>query len=601
VTPLLEVRPAGGPRRAKTNDSAILLRRTRRRQIVLFLLVCLALVSAAGRLVYWQVAQGAALAARANAEHLRTLRIAAGRGSILDSNGRVLALDVTKDTVIIDPALLRQLGTQDQATARLADLLDLPLDLVKRQIEVPGAYVRLADADGQPLLLTPDQSHSVSDAIAGGELAGVALYPLVLRVYPEGSTASQLLGFVRASDGVGQYGVEQAYDGMLAGQPGLLTTAVDAAGDPLADGSQSWTPPVPGANVTLTLDAVGQDMAERELADAVASTGASGGTVIVLDLHTGAILALANTPAFDPNDYAAAPLSAFTDPAVSEFYDSGSVMKAVTMAAGIDAGVITPDTSFYDAGSVQVAGATLHNWNSIAWGQETMTQVLAHSANVGAVWVEQRLGQAQFESYLARFGFGVRTGVDLPDEAAGLVPRPSGASEEELTLAEQSFGESIGVTPLQMAAAYGALANGGVLMRPYIVQCVTADGGLGARTCVQPQAVRRVVSAATAATVTQMLAQSDQYGEAQMHLVTGYSVAAKTGTATPDPSHPTLTYASVIGYAPASNPRFVILFKLDHPRTTIFGGLAAGPFWRSLAEQLFIYYRVPPDEPVGSG
>lgn len=576
------------------------LARTRRRQAVLFGLACLALVSIVGRLAYWQIGMHAALAARADAEHLRTVAVPAGRGSILDANGRILALNVTEDTVIADPQLIRQADALAPTAARLANLLDLPPDLVHGQLDQPGAYVRLRDAGGQVLLLGPERSRGVRNAIDDGRLVGVRLYPVVRRVYPDGALASQVLGFVRTSDGTGQYGVEQEYERALAGQPGQLSTVVDAYGDPLASGPQRWTPPDPGAEVTLTLDATVQDMAERGLAAAVAQTNADGGTVVVLDPRTGALLAMASLPAFDPNDYAAAPLSDFANPAVSSVFDPGSIMKGMTMAAGIETGAITPDSMLDDQGSVVVDGVTLHNWGDIAYGPETMTQVLHHSANVGAVWVAGRVGDAQFEAYLARFGFGARTGVDLPGEVPGLVAQASGPGEAQLIAAEQSFGESIGVTPLQMASAYGALANGGVLMRPYLVQCVTRDGGRGAATCYAPHAVRQVVSPATAQAVTRMLVDSALTSEAQMNLITGYSVAAKTGTSTPDPRHPAITYASVAGYAPASDPRFVILVKLDHPRTTIYGGSAAGPLWRSLAQKLFVYYRIAPDQPGGT-
>lgn len=591
---------AASPRRPAPPTGAISpLERTRRRQAVLFVLVCLALVGITGRLAYWQIVQHGPLAARADAEDLRTERVPAGRGAILDVNGRILALNVTKDTVIADPDLLRQEGTMTETAALLGALLAQPQDLVRGQLDVPGAYALLRGADGQPLLLDPSQSRPIADAVNAGKLDGVSLFPVVQRVYPDGSLASQVLGFVRASDGSGQYGIEEAYERPLAGKPGLLTTAVDSAGDPLATGPHQWTPSVPGADVTLTLDAPVQDMAERGLAATIAQTGADGGTVIVLDPRTGAILALANAPSFDPNNYAASPLSAFPNPAVSALFDPGSVMKAMTMAAGIDTGAITPDSSFYDPGYAVVDGVTLHNWNDIAWGQETMTQVLEHSANIGAVWVAQRIGTTAFDAYLASFGFGARTGIDLPGESPGLVPHPGPAGQAELTMADQSFGESISVTPLQMAMAYAALANGGLLMRPYIVQCVTADAGQGARTCVTSHAVRQAVSPATAAAVTQMLVTSALYSEAEMHLIPNYTVAVKTGTSTPDPNQPSLTYASVVGYAPASDPRFVILVKLDHPRTTIFGGSAAGPLWRSLAEQLFVYERIPPDRPSG--
>jgi cell division protein FtsI/penicillin-binding protein 2 len=569
------------------------LQRTRRRQAVLFILLLVALLGMTGRLLYWQIGLHGPLSARADAEHLRVFSIAAGRGMILDSQGRVLALDVTKDSVIADPSYLRQLGTLDATIKSLASLLGLPASLVSRQLNVSGQYVQFHTADGSLLLLDLAQSQPLANAIDAGNLPGVQLYPVVQREYPDGALASQVLGFVRASDGIGQYGLEAAYNQALAGTPGQLSTAVDTNGNPLASGPQTWTPAVQGADITLTLDANIQDMAETGLANAIATTGADGGTVIVTDPHTGAILALANWPTFDPNNYGASPLSAFDDPAVSSQYDPGSVMKAFTMAGGIQAGVITPDTTFNDTGSVDVAGTTLQNWDGIAYGTETMTEVLQHSANVGAIWVAQRLGQSRFDSTLAAFGFGSRTGIDLPAETPGGVPHPSGASAAALTMAEQSFGESIAVTPLQVVAAYGALANGGVLMRPYIVACVAPDGG--SKQCVKPQVVRQAVSAQTAQTVTQMLAQSDQYSDAEMYQITNYTVAAKTGTSTPDPANPSITYASVAGYAPASNPRFVILVKLDHPRSTIFGGFAAGPLWQSLAQQLFVYEGIAPD------
>lgn len=576
------------------------LAHTRRRQAVLFVLACLALLGIVGRLVYWQVGMHTSLAARADAEHLRTVAVPGGRGSILDVNGRLLALNVTEDTVIADPQVIRQADALEPTATRLASLLTLPLDLVRSQLDRPGAYVRLRDADGQVVVLSPEQSRSVQSAIDSGQVVGVRRYPMVRRVYPDGALASQVLGFVRTSDSTGQYGVEQEYERVLAGQPGQLTTAVDASGDPLASGPQRWTPPEPGAELTLTLDATVQDMAERGLAAAVAETNADGGTVIILDPRTGALLAMASVPAFDPNTYASASLSRFSNPAVSSVFDPGSVMKGVTMAAGIDSGAITPQSTLDDQGAVVVDGVTLHNWNDVAYGPETMTEVLRHSANVGAVWVAGRVGVPRFEEYLVQFGFGARTGVDLPGETPGLVAQASSPSEAQLVAAEQSFGESIGVTPLQMAAAYGALANGGVLMRPYLVQCVAQDGGRGAVTCNQPHAERQVVSPATARAVTHMLVDSALTSEARMDLVTGYSVAAKTGTSTPDPNHPEITYASVVGYAPASDPRFVILVKLDHPRTTIFGGSAAGPLWRALAQQLFVYYRIPPDQPGGT-
>ncbi|MGZ3681855.1 MAG: peptidoglycan D,D-transpeptidase FtsI family protein, partial [Ktedonobacterales bacterium] len=568
--------------RARDRSERGTLIRAQWRQGVIFLLIVAALGALLLRTAYWQLEIQRTLADRADAEHLRAISLPTGRGEILDARGRLLALSVTEDTVIADPDVIRAERALDTSAQALATMLGLSQASVRGQLDVPGAYVRLRDANGQVVLATQAQSAALGAAIGNGTLPGIALIPAVRRVYPAGGLAGQALGFVRVSDGVGQYGIEQQLQATLAGKPGVLYTAVDATGNPLATGVRRETPAVPGANVTLTLDANVQYWAEQGLADAIAQTGARGGTVIVMDPHTGAIIALANLPSFDPNLYSNASLASFVDPAVSTAYDPGSVMKGVTIAAGIDSGAIMPGSIYDDEAPIRAGGVTIHNWDRRNYGPITMTQVLQYSANTGAIWVAQQVGHDRFDRYLSAFGFGQRTGVDLPTESAGLLAQPQSRADADLLLAENAFGESIAVTPLQMVTAYGALANGGVLMRPYIVASVTGDGGQGAVTRTGSHAVRQVVSAATAQTVTQMLVQSAYRSEAEMYRVQGYTVAAKTGTSTPDAAHPQVTYASVIGYAPASNPRFVMLVKLDHPRETIYGGTAAGPLWRSL-------------------
>jgi cell division protein FtsI/penicillin-binding protein 2 len=577
--------------RERDRSERATLQRARRRQAMVFVVAALVLAILLGRTAYWTLAQHQALAARAEKQQLATFPVPAGRGAILDANGRILALSVTQDTVIADPVVIRSAGGLPAAATALAGLVGLPADLVLHELDVPGEYTVIRDAAGATLLLSQEQSDTVAAAIAGGKLAGVALIPQVRRVDPEGALAAQALGFVSLNDGKGAYGVEQQEEQELAGQPGLISAAHDAQGHPLASTIRSETPPVPGASVTLTLDATVQYWAEQGLAQTVASAGADGGTLIVMDPRTGGIVAMASLPSFDPNAYGQSSLDRFPNPAVSAVYDPGSVMKALTMAAGVDAGAIAPDSVFHDTGTAVVDGQPLHNWANRAYGDITMTQVLQYSVNTGAVWAQQQVGRDRFERYLDAFGFGKPTGVDLPAEAAGLRGASNGGYSA-LTAAENAFGEGIAVTPLQMVAAYGALANGGVLMRPHIVASVAAGGDV---TSYGAQAVRQVVSADTARTVTQMLVDSARVSEAQMNLIKGYTVAAKTGTSTPDPNNPSVTYASVIGYAPASDPRFVLLVKLDHPKPDIFGGSTAGPLWRALAQQLFVYYRIPPD------
>lgn len=562
------------------------------RQLILLIVAVLVLVTLAGKVAYWQIWQHTRLTQLANQEDLRAIQLYAGRGSILDTQGKILALSVTEDEVIADPDVIRSVNGFDLAATTLAKVLKLPESLLKSELNVPGAYVQIRDTKQQVVLLLQAQSNQLSVEIDQGGLPGIALIPVVQRVYPNGGLAAQILGFVRTSDGTGQYGVEQEYNQQLMGQPGQLYTAVDAAGHPLATVPQRQTPDVPGSNITLTIDANIQYWVEQGLANTVRQMDADGGTVIVMDPQTGAIMAMASLPSFNPNHYGDATLASFVDPAVSSTYDPGSVMKAMTMAMGINSGVITPDSTYDDTGSTAVDGITLHNWDESAHGAISMTQVLQYSANTGAVWAARHIGSDRFTSYMYDFGFMQPSGINLPDEAAGSRDTSSAA---DLIMAENAFGESVAVTPLQMVMAYGALANGGLLMRPYIVSSTAPTNGQGSVTRYGPQPVRQVVSSQTAETVTQMLVESAAQSEAQMNLVQGYSIAAKTGTSTPDISNPSDTFASVIGYAPATHPRFVILVKLNHPRATIFGGSAAGPLWRALAEQLFVYFQIPPD------
>jgi cell division protein FtsI/penicillin-binding protein 2 len=564
-----------------------------RRQLGLLIVALVVLGSLVGKVAYWQIWQHGQLVQLANQEDLRAIQIYAGRGSIYDTNGKILALSVTEDEVIADPNVLRSVNAINRTAAALGEVLKLPNSLLRSELNMPGAYVQIRDTNQQVVLLLEQQSSRLSGLIAKDNLQGIALIPVVQRVYPDGGLAAQVLGFVRNSNGEGQYGIEQQYNQPLAGQPGLLYTAVDVAGDPLATVPQRQTPAVLGENVTLTIDANIQYWVEQGLASTVKQMDADGGTVIVMDPQTGAILAMASLPSFNPNQYSEAALADFVNPAISSTYDPGSVMKAITMAMGIDSGAITPDSTYDDTGSATIDGITLHNWDNTAHGNINMTQVLQYSANTGAIWAAQRIGTAHFTSYLNNFGFLQPTGLGLPDEAVGARDQSSPA---DLTMSENAFGESIAVTPLQIVMAYGSLANGGLLMRPYIVSSVAPSNGQGPVTQNEPQQLRQVVSPATAQTVTQMLVQSAAVSEAQMNLVQGYTVAAKTGTSTPNTNNPSDTFASMIGYAPATHPRFVMLVKLDHPRATIFGGSAAGPLWRALAEQLFIYFQIPPDK-----
>jgi cell division protein FtsI/penicillin-binding protein 2 len=324
--------------------------------------------------------------------------------------------------------------------------------------------------------------------------------------------------------------------------------------------------------------------------------------VVVLNARTGAVVAMAGEPTFDPNHYGQYAASqgcleseeVYFNPALYCGYEPGSTMKMVTMAAALDQGLITPDTTLNDQGCITFSDAPeVCNWEYMPYGTESMTQVLIHSANVGAAHVAHDiLGANRYYPYLARFGFGQRTNIDGPEEA-GVYHAPGDQNWTPSDLTRQAFGQSILATPIQVAMAYEAIANGGVMMNPYLVAKINANGKV---ITTQPKVERRVISAHAAQLLTEMLTQAAHYGTGKLAQVPGYSIAAKTGTATTQGISADQTEASVAGFIPASNPQFVILVKIDRPQKAIYGSTAAAPLWRTVAQKLMWYYSVPPDQ-----
>jgi cell division protein FtsI/penicillin-binding protein 2 len=460
-----------------------------------------------------------------------------------------------------------------------------------------GAYaVRIAQA------VDPSQSEQLRKL----RLPDVFLEPRTLRSYPGGDLAAQILGYVQddsnGQDSQGVYGIEQQYNALLEGKPGSFTAETDLNGNPLTVGPSSKQPAVNGANLTLTIDSSIQYFVQTGLEQAVKTMDAQSGTAVVIDARTGAVVTMAGAPSFDPNNYGAYASSsgclgqqlAYFNPALYCSYEPGSTLKAVTMAAALDQGLITPDTTINDPGYITFNNQApmVTNWNNLGYGQETMTQVLEHSANVGAAWVAYyKLGPSHYYQYLARFGFGQATGIDGAEDPGWYrTPQSPGWSPSDLT--RQAFGQSITATPLQVAMAYEAIANGGVLMKPYLVASINKSGRV---TTTQPQIESRVISANADRLLTGMLVQSAAKG-LDIITIPGYSIAAKTGTATTQGISDTETEASVAGFFPASNPRFVILVKLDRPQATIYGGTAAAPLWQDIAQRLIWYYNIPPDQ-----
>jgi cell division protein FtsI/penicillin-binding protein 2 len=350
--------------------------------------------------------------------------------------------------------------------------------------------------------------------------------------------------------------------------------------------------------VILTIDRTIQQIAGEELLRGISEYRAEKGTVIIMDPRSGALLASVSYPGYDPNRFFVEAIdegAPFTDPVVSESYEPGSVFKVVTMAAALDAGIVDRYSTYNDLGQIIVGPAVIQNWDKRAYGVRDMTELLRYSLNVGAATLSTRMGGATFYDYVQRFGFGQATGIDLPHESPGAVRMPGDAEWGEADLGTNAFGQGISVTPLQMIRAVAAVANDGQLPNPYVIQRIEQEGEVIKE--FQPQPVPQIISASVARELTEMLVNSLS-GKENLN-IPGYAIAGKSGTAQIyhyGGYHPEDTIASFVGYAPADDPRFVILVKVDRPQESPWGSEVAAPVFRRIAEKLFAYLDIPPDE-----
>jgi cell division protein FtsI (penicillin-binding protein 3)/stage V sporulation protein D (sporulation-specific penicillin-binding protein) len=388
-------------------------------------------------------------------------------------------------------------------------------------------------------------------------------------------------------------------DKELAGMPGELVAEHDPSGAQIFGTTMNEKPAQDGVNLILTVDKTIQFQAQSVLADMVSKNGADSGDIIIMNPKTGAILAIASYPDFDPNNFGkVTDPSVFNSQSVTGSYEPGSTFKAITMAAAIDGGKITPDTTYTDTGKVAVDNYVIKNAEGPPRGLQTMTQVLDWSLNTGAIFAENQLGNPDFLKYVKAFGFGQYTGIEL-SEAKGDI---SGITKGNVAVNfdTASFGQGILVTPLQMVEAYGALANGGKMMKPYIVQSKIYPDGAIKNT--QPESVGQVVSAQTAATVDAMLVDVVENGFGKQAKVPGYYMAGKTGTAQVAVNGKYLAndnIGSFIGFGPVENPQFVMLVRVDHPRDASFAESTAVPPWGKLAQFILNYMQIPPSRTAG--
>lgn len=510
-------------------------------------------------------------------------RIAAVRGEIRDATGNVLAIQTYGCNVHIYPPQFDE-GDRRAKVSLLAQVLERPEESISRLASLPPLSHRRIVAAGAPI--------AVCEALEPLRDYGVQLERGYWRIYPDETLAAHVLGFVDL-ERRGQYGVEGYHDDALRGQDGEWYGVRGPVGQQLMATLGGYQPPQDGANLTLTLDRNIQREAERILWEGVAANNATSGNIIVLDPRSGAILAMANFPSYFPGEYwYVASNEEHRNSSVAALYEPGSVLKTMTLAAALEAKVILATDTYDDRGSIVVGEQEVKNADRRAHGITTMTELLAYSRNVGAAHVASLLGPTRFYEMFRRFGFGEQTGVDLVGEERGVMRVPGDPLWHMSDLGRNSYGQGIAVTPLQVAAAYGALANNGVLMRPYVVAEIERDGNV---TRTAPLPVRQVVAPDVAAQMTRLLEEAVKLGM-QPALAPGYRIAGKSGTAgIPDAEgyDNTKVVASFVGYGPLPDPRYVILVKFDAPKEGSWGVQVAAPEFRRLFQFLMDYVGIP--------
>jgi cell division protein FtsI (penicillin-binding protein 3) len=550
------------------------------RRIALLFAAFLALLSfAAIRAAWLGVVRAPTLKRAAVSQQVATVEIPARRGTITDRHGIELAVSEPADDVAANPMLIRDPAG---VANRIAPLVGVPVkDLLEKLADRKRGFVYLAR------LVPASRARRVQKL----GIEGIDLLPSSRRIYPQRFLASQLLGSV-GIDGDGLAGLEYSEDRVLRGRPGERRIVRDALGEPISLRDEHRMKA--GKAVRLTLDAAIQDRAEKVLADVGRAFSPKGAMALVMDPRTGELLAIANWPRVDANEIGAVPDYARMDRAVQSAYEPGSTFKPFTVAGALQQGLVTPTTQFNLPPVIQVADRTIEEAHPRGPVTLDTAGILAQSSNVGTVIIGQRLGSRSFDGWVRRFGFGRPTGVDLPGEGRGIVPgwqEYSGSSIGNLPI-----GQGLAVTPLQMATAYAAIANGGILRPPRIVKAV------GGEPVAHPRG-RRVISPGTAAAVRQMLeGVLAAGGTASEVSIPGYRLAGKTGTAQkPDPEtggySDTRFVASFVGFAPARDPRLLVAVMVDEPAGEHLGGVVAGPAVQRIMEFALPYLRIAPDDP----
>ena len=545
-------------------------------------LFILAFLMIAGRAYYLQVVQAPDLQSRADQQRQHVVKLAPQRGSIFDRNGDPLAVSLAAESLYADPV---QIKNPKQVAGQLAKLLKSSKRELTRLLSAKKRFVWLQRK------LDPEVAKQVRDL----RISGLHFVAERKRYYPQASTAAHVIGFT-GLDPKGLEGIELKYDRQLQGEPGRLVSLHDARGRGIAAADQLVQGGKAGHNLYLTLDRSLQYVAEKELARVVQETHAVGGTIVMLEPASGRILALASQPDYNPNRAGHYHASKRRNRAVSDMYEPGSTFKPFLMAAVLEEGLVRPGQKIYcENGRYFVGGKTIRDHKKFK--QLTLKEVLKFSSNIGFAKLGKALERERYHSYIRDFGFGAETGLDLPGEVKGMLSSPS--RWFEIDLAAISFGQGLSVTPIQMASAMAAIANGGLLMEPYLVERVVAADGRQIQKRF-PQVRHRVVSEKTARQVRDMMiAVTQPGGTGTRAALSGYQVAGKTGTAQKVDTvtggySPDKRVSSFIGFVPADNPALVISVTVDEPKGQTYGGLVAAPVFARIASQTLGHLNILP-------
>ncbi len=541
------------------------------------------------RLFSLQIVRHGFYTALAKGQHTVLEELIPRRGEIfIQEKGNAwhpLAVNRSFQTVFLVP---KEVVDKNEVAEKMASLVGVPIVNILEKLQDPQDPY-------EPLKSKLDDETAAK--IKNLNLPGVRLTPEDWTWYPQGSLAANVLGFVgmRNEERVGQYGVEQYYQELLAGKNGLLDSKKDAVGNWLLMGDYNLEPAEDGSSLYLTLDQNIQYAVEQKMKAVVERWQAAGACAIVMEPKTGAIRTMVSLPDFDPNEYQKTKsVEYFMNSCIQKLYEPGSVFKPVVMAAGLDTGKISPETAYTDTGLVQIGSYTIQNAQNKTYGLSTMTNVLEKSINTGAVFVQRLIGGEIFKKYIEAFGFDEPTGIDLAGESRGDLKNIR--ENREINFATAAFGQGVSVTPLAMASAIAAIANDGKLMRPFVVEKIVQPDGQEKIT--QPEIIRQVIAPQNAGRLTAMLVSTVRNGYDKVKLP-GYFVAGKTGTAQiasergysdSESNH------SFIGYAPAYSPNFLIFLWLEKPNGIQFASESLAPVFTDLARYLFNYYEIPPEE-----